>query len=333
MKDRIESLIGGLENCIENAKLRGDAYDVGYMSAMVTEARALLADGGKGEAVRAHAIYRTRLEENEGEEFFFAANWHNDYIAQDGERIVSGLFVPDTAPTPECAPREAVGQWVHCSPALLNAGVSCAHTPRRACECSPANGGHDHFIAHTAPQAEDAPRKYDPATQWGDPNFDGAEAYEAHLNAECAPREAQPVACTCKGVLGHSRSCALFDESMMLPKDAAPTPERADADTAGASDVGNWLWSELMDYCKERGIAPATHNRLFEIVKRARAKFATPASHERADAGKDAGLTDEERDQAAARWAAANTPIREAMAFIDGFDAARAILAANKEPK
>jgi hypothetical protein len=47
MKDRIESLIGGLENCIENAKLRGDAYDVGYMSAMVTEARALLADGGK----------------------------------------------------------------------------------------------------------------------------------------------------------------------------------------------------------------------------------------------------------------------------------------------
>jgi hypothetical protein len=85
---------------------------------------------------------------------------------------------------------EAVGQWVHCSPALLNAGVSCAHTPRRACECSPANGGHDHFIAHTAPQAEDAPRKYDPATQWGDPNFDGAEAYEAHLEAECAPREA-----------------------------------------------------------------------------------------------------------------------------------------------
>jgi hypothetical protein len=47
MQDRIESLIGGLENCIENAKLRGDAYDVGYMSAMVTEARALLADGGK----------------------------------------------------------------------------------------------------------------------------------------------------------------------------------------------------------------------------------------------------------------------------------------------
>jgi hypothetical protein len=59
---------------------------------------------------------------------------------------------------------------------------------------------------------------------------------------------------------------------------------------------------------------------------------AAPASQERADAGKDAALTDEQRDQAAARWATANTPIREAMAFIDGFDAARAILAADKEP-
>jgi hypothetical protein len=34
---------------------------------------------------------------------------------------------------------------------------------------------------------------------------------------------------------------------------------------------GDWLWSELMDYCKAQGIAPATQTRLFEIVKRARA--------------------------------------------------------------
>jgi hypothetical protein len=40
------------------------------------------------------------------------------------------------------------GQWVHCSPSLLNAGVSCANTPRRACECE-GNTGHDHFIAHS----------------------------------------------------------------------------------------------------------------------------------------------------------------------------------------
>jgi hypothetical protein len=44
----------------------------------------------------------------------------------------------------------ATGKWVHCSPSLLNAGVSCAHTPRRACQCETDNGGHDHWIAHTA---------------------------------------------------------------------------------------------------------------------------------------------------------------------------------------
>lgn len=44
-------------------------------------------------------------------------------------------------------PGAPAGQWVHCSPSLVMAGVSCAHTPRRACACRPENGGHDHFIA------------------------------------------------------------------------------------------------------------------------------------------------------------------------------------------
>lgn len=37
------------------------------------------------------------------------------------------------------------GQWVRCTPNLLNAGVSCAHTPRR-----PGDGSysHDHWISH-----------------------------------------------------------------------------------------------------------------------------------------------------------------------------------------
>ena len=46
------------------------------------------------------------------------------------------------------------------------------------------------------------------------------------------------------------------------------------AASSAEDDVGNWLWSELMDYCRERGIAPATAGRLFQIVSRARAKFA-----------------------------------------------------------
>jgi hypothetical protein len=41
----LDKLIGGLDNCIENARLRNDQYDVGYMGAMkktAEEARALL---------------------------------------------------------------------------------------------------------------------------------------------------------------------------------------------------------------------------------------------------------------------------------------------------
>jgi hypothetical protein len=41
--------------------------------------------------------------------------------------------------------------------------------------------------------------------------------------------------------------------------------------------VGNWVWSWLMDWCKRNGIAPATRDSLFAMVKDARNKFeATP---------------------------------------------------------
>jgi len=49
------------------------------------------------ETVRAYAIYRTNPEENEGNEFFYYAMWHNDMIPGDGERVVSGYFTPDAA--------------------------------------------------------------------------------------------------------------------------------------------------------------------------------------------------------------------------------------------
>ncbi|WP_321946607.1 hypothetical protein [Paraburkholderia sp. J10-1] len=48
MKQALDLLMGGLENCIDNARLRNDAYDVGYMSAMkktVNEALAALPSG------------------------------------------------------------------------------------------------------------------------------------------------------------------------------------------------------------------------------------------------------------------------------------------------
>ena len=51
-------------------------------------------------------------------------------------------------------------------------------------------------------------------------------------------------------------------------------PQAASEQQAAPGEpVGNWLWRELMDYCRDRGIAPANNDRLFEIVKRARAKF------------------------------------------------------------
>ena len=43
------------------------------------------------------------------------------------------------------AKEQIVGRWEHCSPELLAAGIDCAETPRRPCECG-QDGSHDHFI-------------------------------------------------------------------------------------------------------------------------------------------------------------------------------------------
>lgn len=36
-------------------------------------------------------------------------------------------------------------RWEHCSPWLLDEGVSCGLQPRRACQC-PKGGSHDHLV-------------------------------------------------------------------------------------------------------------------------------------------------------------------------------------------
>jgi hypothetical protein len=108
--------------------------------------------------------------------------------------------------------------------------------------------------AECAPQQTDAEALYEAwqntlkhvETQPGSPNFDGAEAYEAHLNAECAPREAQPVAWfeaegSCRGMDIRSINSIIYSTRLhwqvarpqtgnpVWPLYAAPTPERADA--------------------------------------------------------------------------------------------------------
>jgi hypothetical protein len=109
--------------------------------------------------------------------------------------------------------------------------------------------------------------------------------------AECAPREAQPVAWMvlasntrkpCEVTLHKSETEALRQDCV-IPLYAAPTPERADADTAGAKPSQDWI----------DGYAEG------KIV--ARQLAAAGASQERADAGKDAALTDAARDVLAER--------------------------------
>ncbi|EPS1221645.1 hypothetical protein ACVBR5_000871 [Burkholderia cenocepacia] len=73
---------------------------------------------------------------------------------------------------------------------------------------------------------------------------------------------------------------------------SATDNSRADALTGPYSNrhlsVGDWLWCELMDYCKERGTPPSGSNRLFEIVNRARAAWDCPVEQHEAAPADDA---------------------------------------------
>lgn len=87
---------------------RIDAFDIADRDAQIVEA--LRSDTARPVeqpkalpigAVRAYGVFRTRFDENDRKEFFYHANWHNDYLAQEGERIVEGWFVPAPSPADE----------------------------------------------------------------------------------------------------------------------------------------------------------------------------------------------------------------------------------------
>jgi hypothetical protein len=205
MKDRIESLIGGLENCIENAKLRGDAYDVGYMSAMVTEARALLADGGKGEADK-----------------------------------------------PTCP---------HCGLTDIEYSRTCHNS---ACSAYAREESFYRGWQDTAPQAECAPREAQPVGPRTTLNYDGT------FDTPCA----------------HCGGNGCF----ACLKSAAPTPERADADTAGAGDLEALLADVTAIDTWHRGSPSYEHDANWfkdRVIRLLEKRIAADAS-ERADAEKDA---------------------------------------------
>lgn len=106
-------------------------------------------------------IYTEGVDFN-GEQFFDVSADslnENSYESPDDQPEVCRAATHWTArPFVDAKARVAApaGQWVHCSPALIMAGVSCAHTPRRACDCRLENGGHDHFIAFNDTAASQA---------------------------------------------------------------------------------------------------------------------------------------------------------------------------------
>lgn len=55
------------------------------------------------------------------------------------DTLANALNIPSTVPP------EPQGIWLHCSPELMATGMSCAVTPRRACECA-FTGSHDHLV-------------------------------------------------------------------------------------------------------------------------------------------------------------------------------------------
>jgi hypothetical protein len=146
----------------------------------------------------------------------------------------------------------------------------------------------------------------------------GRVGYETRIlytapQAECAPREAQPVVLVDRGALqaalnmlrrdaqeGRHARGELADE--ISASIAAPTPERADADTAGAIPEG-WklvptaptvemivaIENQIDSQLTASGMDPRHMFRQDGEYVYEAMLAATPASQERADAGKESG--------------------------------------------
>jgi len=211
-----------------------------------------------------------------------------------------------------------------------------------------------------APQAECAPREAQPVDQWlrdlrraheyldkGEPFFTGKDCAEladlieslAAPTPERAPREAQPVG---------PRTTLNYDGTFDTPcahcggngcfaclKSAAPTPERADADTAGAGDLEALLADVTAIDTWHRGSPSYEHDANWfkdRVIRLLEKRIAADAS-ERADAEKDAARYRWLRGQMGYRrleelFGSGSYTHEMIDARIDA-----AILAADKEPK
>jgi hypothetical protein len=178
-----------------------------------------------------------------------------------------------------------------------------------------ADGGKGEAVAEVGEDAVFFLKKRPDGSRW--PR--GTKLYTAP-QAECAPREAQPVAISDDHAhaiykLAHQTGFVgwlnEFRKSL-----AAPTPERADADTAGVRPGGNGYPDAMV--IKSDPCACCGGCGCFACLKNNRAS-------ERADAEKDAALTDDEISRVAVAYYADGSHDN----FLIGF--ARAILAAKEK--
>ncbi|SAL26270.1 hypothetical protein [Caballeronia telluris] len=296
------------ESLIERLRIHAsDERNTAFSRSTMREVLEVLADGGKGEAV---TLTGAQLLEA------------LDFVAPDG---------PHDADQLECEVTIQRGEG-HDGP-----GTYCWLTEY------PEEGA-TLLDGKAAPQAECAPQQTD------------AEAlYEAWQNtikhmdaqAECAPREAQPVAWEYRNQTGHSFLThtdpatyhpdvrAQFKDFRALAY-ATPTPERADADTSGAKPEdasGAWTYDQVVMLCETNGVPLPVEFIEWVAEKMTRAAnealIAAGASQERADAGKDEALTLGKVLFALTERQKGNVTRSED----EYVDEARAILAANKEPK
>lgn len=127
--------------------------------------------------------------------------------------------------------------------------------------------------AYTAPPSQDAEDA--PDSDWRLKGYAYASK-QATMCAGCGEHKHTPLRVDWMG----GYVCLTCIDKEMEKRD----PDDAAEDAARPHDVGTWLWTQLMDWCKAQHCAPATQDELFSIVERARKEFPSSSRQDSEDA-------------------------------------------------